>query len=364
MISLPFFANITTPGEPRRSKYYTFSKSLKDFDKSVVVDGKYYFTKMVTLNLPLWDTSNMYFRFRKNNSTNPGDIVNYNEVLGDINFPTGIELEATTLDYVNPNMVIPRLFMAYMENLIRQSNVLISGGSPEEITEIAFWKTLNFMGISPDQIFGDNSTVVTFMNHIATSNFIEVTNNVGWAEIIGSIPNRCQSLSIDSTMWRTVSGINNIVSADVPEDTCLFDGSSGNQFTFDMSGFDRVLDFEQIWERGFNEIDTHTFDFNTILLFYIDETGVEKLHGVNFIYPYSVSDGVGYEWNTQTIQHLTNQIQSFGYSFKWNMKSNNNDATKSEVFTIQEGTFWDTFSETLGLFNSFFEQQRQRGNII
>jgi len=359
MISLPFFTDIVV--SPRRSSFYTFSKALKDFDKSVTEGTKFYLSRMMCLNLPLWEQDKMYFKFRKSTSLNPGDIVYFKEVEGDVNFPTGIELEASTLDYVNPNMVIPRVFMAYMENIIRQTNVLTGGGSPKEIAELAFWKTLNFMGIPLPDIFGDNPTVITFTNSLAVSNFIEVSNNQGWQEVVGAIPNKCNLLQLDSTKWKTIDGINDVVSCDVNEDTAIYDGNPGSSFTLNFTDFKKVIDWDLL---TFDDSVDTSFKFNTLLLFYKDADDVEKLYGINFIYPFDVSDGLGYNWQQQTFTHLTNQIQSFGFSFKFNIKSNNNTATKNEIYTLQEGSFWDTFEETLSLFNSFFEQQRNRGEII
>lgn len=354
-MNLPYFDPIQT--NPERSTYYAFSKAMKDLDKAITENKLWYFTKMIALDLPLWNMADMFFRFRKSTSSPAGDITNYYEDLETGPFP---ELE--TDSYINPNVVIPNMFRYYLENIIRQTNVTNNGindGSEEHIAELAFWKTLNKMGISNDKIYGLNGekSIVTYTNSIFTSSFTDVSNNHGWCEILGGIPNKCPLLKVDGTSWNVLTNIDSVISADENRDHAIYDDGDGS-FSFDMANNKRVFDFEH---AVYDEDDVQEFDFNTLLLFYTDWTGVQKLHGVDFIFPFKETmDG----WGQEKIKHWSNNLQSFGYSFKFNMKSCNNQVSKSEVYEINEETFYDVFEESMSNFNSFLELQKQRGEII
>ena len=369
-MNLPIFNPIQSI--PLRSSYYTFSKALKDFDASVMNNSPYFFSKMVALNLPFWkvdvnpsspDNSNnpsLSFRFRKSTSNPSGDIVNYSEILS--GFP-----EVDNESYVNPNRVIPLVFQYYMENIIRQTTVISDGNPCENIVELAFWKTLNLLGLDKDNIFGNSSlnipSVVTFANNISTSNFINVSNNQGWCEIIASIPNKCPFLDMNEVCWKNIVNVNDIVYADVNNDNSIYD-SNQMSFAFDFTNFKKVLNFDTISKLGFDFEQQSSFRFNTLLIFYKDQTGVDKLHGINFLFPF-VNDTVNTNvWTQQTFHHNSNVIQTFGYSFKFNMKSVNNDATISEVYSHNEGTFWQALEVVMGNFNSFLELQKKQGSII
>lgn len=354
-MNLPNFDPIQTV--PERSTYYAFSKAMKDLDKAITENKVWYFTKMVALNLPLWNASEMFFRFRKSTSTPAGDITNYSENPEIGNFP---ELEVD--NYINPNVVIPNMFKYYLENIIRQTNVSNNGHdtvSQEYIAEVAFWRTLNKMGISNDEIYGLNGqdSIVTYANTLHTASFTDVSNNHGWCEILGGIPNQCPLLKVDQSSWKIISNIDNVISADENNDHGIYDDGDSS-FSFDLSGNKRVLNFDAL------TYDTETvqeFDFNTLLLFYTDSTGIQKLHGVDFIFPFKETMN---GWGQEKVKHWSNNLQSFGYSFKFNMKSCNNAASKSEVYEINEETFYDVYEESLSNFNSFLELQKQRGEII
>lgn len=355
-MNLPFFNPIQT--NPERSTYYAFSKGMKDLDKAITENKVWYFSKMIALNLPLWNMSDMFFRFRKSDdAVLPGDITNYYEDPEIGPFP---ELE--DISYINPNVVIPKMFQYYMENIIRQTNVTNNGindGSEEHIAELAFWKTLNKMGISNDKIYGLNGekSIVTYANSIFTASFTDVSNNHGWCEILGGIPNKCPLLKVDTSSWKVLTNIDSVIGADENHDHAIYDDGSGS-FSFDMSGNKRVFDFEHV---VYDEDDIQEFDFNTLLLFYTDYTGIQKLHGVDFIFPFKETMN---GWGQEKIKHWSNNLQSFGYSFKFNMKSCNNEVSKSEVYEINEETFYDVFEESMSNFNSFLELQKQRGEII
>jgi len=291
-----------------QSTYITFSKANLDFDKAIANGTPCYFTKMVALNLPFWQNPEFFI-----NLTSVGE------------------------NSTNPNIVIPKMLQYYMENIIRQE-IGINGGVVEEIAELAFWKTLNKLGL----VEADYKSVVTFMNKIVTSNFVTTENNNGWGEIVCQIPNKCQLLN---TVWKTIATVDNIVQGS-NIDTCLFDNGN-KQFLFD--GVKDVIDFDNCI---FNDVDQQDIKFNVLLLFYTNSTGINKLHGINFIYPYE--NKVTY-WDQETFTQKTNLARTIGYQFIFNMKTCNNQATQISVQSQDDHTHWNTFSNTLGLLNSFLE---------
>ena len=317
-----------------QSTYITFSKSLMDFDKAIAADKKCYFTKMVALNLPDWKFS-----------TTPSE-------------KFYLDLHAKILDEVAPipaanvNLTFPKAIQYYMENLIRQS-IGVNGQVIEEITELAFWKMLNYMGLSESRY----KSTVTFINEIATSNFISTENNNGWNEIVCQIPNKCKLLT---PAWRNVQNVNDVVAT--LDDLCLTDNDGTKQFNFidplSNTGLKSVIDFNNL---TFDSLTVSQFDFNVLLLFYTDETGIQKLHGINFIYPF-VSKTTYFELPRFT--QKTNVGQTIGYQFKFNQKSCINNATQLQVTELQEHTHWNTFAETLGKLNSFLEINMRNQQII
>lgn len=290
-----------------QSTYITFTKSLFDFDKAVMEQKPYYFSKMVALNLPAWQEGSFF-----------------------------IDLTDVGIASTNPNIVIPKTIQYYMENILRQ---VIGSNEIDEITELAFWKTLNKLGLTTENI----RERVTFINEVATSNFIQLENNNGWGEIVCQIPNKCKSLTPE---WKIISDVANIVQAE-NDDTCLFDNGL-KQFLFDTS-FKQVLDFDNLI---FSEEEQTTFDFNVLLLYYKDESGKDKLHGINFIYPFEQKIT---QWELETFTHKTNIVQTLGYQFKFNLKTCNNEASQIAVYELQENSHFNTFAETLGKLNSFLE---------
>jgi len=302
-----------------QSTYITFSKSLTDLDKAISTGGKYYFTKMVALNLPVW------------------------HVYDGINEFT-IDLSTVGVTSDTPNMLVPKTLQFYMENIIRQSGL----EGIEEIVEIAFWKTLKKMGLTMEQV----DAVPTFANKLALSNFVNSGNNNGWSEIIGQIPNKCAQLTL---RWRPVN-VPSLVQGDVSGDVGLYDNGL-NQFIF--AGDEKVvLDFDNFI---FDDVTVGSFDFNCLLLFYMDDSGTEKLHGINFIYPF---ENKVQNWAMETFTQKTNILSTIGYQFIFNMKSCNNEATQLFVYELQEHSSWNTFSETLGKLNSFLEIKMRDSQIL
>ena len=299
-----------------QSTYITFSKALLDFDKAIFAGTPCVFSKMVALNLPRFQNPDFF-----------------------------IDLSSIGIPSQNPNILLPKTFQYYMENIIRQGDI---GGTVDipEIAEIAFWKSLSKMGLSDTEI--RNS--VTFINTIATSNFVTVENNNGWGEIICQIPNKCKSLI---PAWRSIPVIQPIVQcADL--DVALYDNGL-KQFIFDTNQ-KQVIDFNAI---SFDDVVQSEFDFNVLLLFYTDGSGIHKLHGINFIYPFE--NKVSY-WDLETFKQKTNLAQTIGYQFKFNQKTCNNEASQTLIYELQEHSHWNTFAETLGKLNSFLEINMRNTN--
>lgn len=298
-----------------QSTYICFSKSLLDLDKATNFGSEYYFSKLVALNIP--------------NYKNPNFFIDLNSV--------GVLTE-------NPNTILPKVFQFYMENIIRQNT------NNENITELAFYKTLNKCGIS----YTDIHKTITFVNKIMTSNFVNIENNNGWAEIVGIIPNKSDKLT---TVFKD-SIISDIITSN-DSDTAIYDNGN-KEFLFTDPLSKKILDFDNLIYETVSSEEVNTFDFNALLVFYKDNFGVDKLHGINFINPFE--NKVTY-FDLPKYTQRTNDSRSVGYQFKMNMKTVNNEATKIIVEEQLDG-FWATHFQTLSKLNSFLELQMQNSNII
>lgn len=301
------------------STYIAFTKGLLDLDKAISNDTEYYFSKVVALNLPYW--------------TNPGFF---------------IDLSSVGIESTNPNICIPKAIQYYMENIIRQNITEESAENPvEEVVELAFYKLLNKMGLTAAQI----QECITFTNEVVTSNFISTESNNGWGEVICQIPNRCRKLNL---AMRQVPYVKSIV-ATQDTDTALYDNGN-KQFLFD--GFKSVIDFNN---NTFDDQILGEFKFNTLLLFYRDSAGVDKLHGINFIYPYE--NKVTY-WDQITFTQKTNVTRNIGYQFLFNLKTCNNEASLVQIYNQNEhAMWWNGFEKTLSGLNSFLEDKMRQNNL-
>lgn len=294
---------ILNPLNAEESTYITLSKSMLDLDRALAFGTPYVFSSMIALNIPNW--------------VQPDFFVDLNEV----------GITAT-----NPNIVFPKLIQYYTENIMRQDV------DNTRIAEIAFWKSLNKCGVSYDAI----KQMIVFVNKITTVNFIMSENNNGWGEILCQIPNKC-SVVTPSYIQTELSDV--IQSTD--EDG-LFDNGN-KQFVFTDNGAKDVFDFDHI------AYDTETkskFDFNILLLFYRDSDGVDKLHGINFIFPFE--NKVTY-FESPRLSQKTNDARSVGYQFIFNAKTCNNEASQTLVYEQNGQSFYNTFGETLGKLNTFLE---------
>jgi hypothetical protein len=310
-MNLPIFHPLLTD----QSTYICFSKALLDFDKAIAFETPYYFSKLVALNLKNYQNPNFFLDLSEVN------------VLSD-----------------NPNTVIPKGLQYYMENIIRQNT------GNESITELALYKFLNKCGIP----YIDIHSSITFVNSIVTSNFIKTENNNGWSEIVGIIPNKSAKLT---TVFKNTD-IDDIITTN---DTDLAIYDNGNkEFLFTDTLAKKILDFDNLIYETVATDETHTFDFNVLLIFYKDSFGIDKLHGINFINPFE--DKITY-YDLPKYTQKTNDSRSIGYQFNMNMKTVNNEATKIIIEQELDG-FWATHYETLGKLNSFLELKMQESSII
>lgn len=306
-MNLPLINSLNLDGQ---STYITFTKALVDFDKAITYGTSYVFSKMVALNLPEWKNPDFF-----------------------------IDLSSMGITSTSPNDVLPKLIQYYTENIIRQRNSNDSIDF-EKIAEIAFWKSLNKCGLS----YPDIKDCVTFTNDIVISNFVNDDNNNGWGEIICQIPNKCKKLNMN---WKTNVDIPNKIFGQFSDG--LYDNGD-REFIFSTEAKD-TIDFNNV---TYDEIIQQKFKFNTILLFYIDSTGLHKLHGINFIHNFD--NKVTY-WNLPTFEQITNSALSIGYQFKFNMKTCNNEASKTYIHNDMTQLIYETFGETLGSLNTFLKQK-------
>jgi hypothetical protein len=317
---------ILLPIDNENSTYITFQKANLDFDREVATsNGVYYFSHVVGLNLPTWTSvTSTVPRMYKPSTTHAGWASNM----------------------YDPNIIFPNVIRYYLENICR-SNISNEGESlTEEVVELSFWKMLKYMGMTKEQI----RSSVTFCNGIFANNFIETDTNNGWVEIICQVPNKCKQLI---PAWRTISKVKTTVTGINDDQTPAFDSGA----TYNFNDMKDVLNFAQF---EYNETDTNEFLFNVLLLFYTDSTGIPKLHGINFIYPYEAEPG-GQEYLIEPLKHVTNKIKSVGYQFLFNVKSVNNQVNKTFYYNQNNELFYNNqFENVMGKFAQFFELVRPR----
>lgn len=307
-MNLPAFHEL----KPKQGSYLTFTKALLDFDyANSITNSTYYFTKMVALNLP--------------NYVDGGDFY----------------ADVTSMGIVDksPNITVPKIMQFYLENILRQIE-------HENITELAFWKTLKKMGLNQQQI--DESIV--FINEVAIESFTLVENNNGWCEVVCEIPNSSKNLI---KKYKTV---------DIPDVVIATDGNTDGMFDNGNKEFlfedKQVIDFSKItYESG----DIKDFDFNVLLMFYKDKDGVDKLHGINFLNDFNNEVT---HWEIPRYTKTTNDYKSIGYQFKLNMKTVNNEAN---LILIEQQNFdsahWNTYLKTLSQLNSIIDYQNRNLRI-
>lgn len=309
------------------STYITFSKALLDLDEANTNGTEFYFSKVVAMVLPEWKSGTFYKNLNINGITNN-----------------------------NPNTVIPKMVQHYMENILRQPlNEFRPNGKENEpiheITELAFYKMLGAMEMSKEEI----QSRITFCNDIVTSNFTKIENNNGWGEIICQIPNKCR---IFKPAFREIPDINDLITCNDVENFGQPDNNEqiplyDNVNTYSMNNWKSVLD---IPNSSFDNISEGSFDFNVLLLFYRDKAGVDKLHGINFIFPFEDKQGNGLNWEQTTFTQKTNIIRSIGYQFIFNLKTCNNEASLIKIYKSTEAKqWWTDWGKSLSNLNSFLE---------
>lgn len=295
-----------------QSNYIQNTKALLDFDIAVANGTPYYFSSMIALNLP--------------NYLNGGWFYNLNSI---------------GITETNPNTVFPKVCERYMENILRQDNL------NENIAELAFWKLLNKGGLSYSQI----RNCVVFKNEIHTANFqfVEGSGNNGWSEVVGIIPNDCKE--IENIPYKNTT-INDIITTDdLDASTSLYDNGF-NEFLFNVVPQNKqVIDFNNITFKP-QGTEPSSFNFNCLLLFYKDRSGIDKLHGINFINPFD--DNITF-FELPRYKSVTNDARSVGYSFKHNLKTCLNDATRTLIEQNTDG-YWTQNLETLSLLSSYLKK--------
>lgn len=301
------------------STYITLSRAYVDMDEAIANGTEFYYSKVVALNLPTWQKGQGMFTER------------LKEVI--------TEPQATA---TSPNLIIPKLLQYYTENVIRQSEI-----QTKEVAELALWKTLRLLGIQNPQ------QTVVFVNDVINSNFVRTEANNGWNEVICQIPNLCRKIT---KVELRETNVNSVIQTN-DEDSALYDNGN-KQFLFNDDDR-KVLDFSKFI---FDDQEKSSFTFNTLLIFYRDKDGIDKLHGINFIYPFE--NKVTY-WEQNNLIQKTNTINSVGYQFIFNMKSCNNEATKSSVYQRNEQLmWWNGFEKTMSSLNGFLEDKlRERNNV-
>lgn len=363
----PIYVKDDLNPNPKRSVFYTFTKALKDLDYCNNNNKPFYMSSFAALNLPKWfdnndpQTRSFYYRFRKSTSTPVGDIEFYSN-----EFTQQVEEELTddlTLDnnYVNPNYVIPKILGYYFENILRQENTGGINIDCPRISEVAFWKTLMYLGIT------DINSLIQYVGKISTVSYTQISNNHGWAQIMCEIPNFCKHFdNTNPNIW-CPSGVDLSVGVADNHDACIFDSG----MSFDFSNHDTCLNFVNIYDINQNILNTDVADiqFNALLLFYKDadcfdengiDNGMEKLYGINFIMPFEKllpETPADTSYELPSFKHKTNSVQTFGYNFRFNIKSCTNDETRESVpiFVPVESSFFDLYSEVLTKLNNFLE---------
>ena len=317
------------------STYITFSKALLDLDEANTNGTEFYFSKIVAMELPEWDAKYFYKNL----------IIADNTIGGNEH---------------NPNVIIPKMIQHYMENIIRQPlNAFRPTGKENEpiheITELAFYKMLNSMGMSKKDI----QTRITFCNDIVTSNFTKIENNNGWGEIICQIPNKCR---IFKPKFREISDIKDIISCNDPiasdkEQIPIYDEKE----TYLMDDWKSVLDIQN---SSFDDTIKSSFKFNILLLFYRDKAGIDKLHGINFIFPFVLEKDTS-SWKQTTFTQETNVVRSIGYQFIFNLKTCNNEASLIKVYESNEAkNWWNDWGKSLSSLNSFLELKMRESGFV
>lgn len=308
-MNLPIFNPLLTDS----STYITFSKGILDFDYAVTNNKPYYFSKMVAMNLPIYENPSFY-----------------------------IDLSSINIVEKSPNTVIPKGLSNYMENIINNYSEKLP--HYDNITELAFYKFLNKCGLSYNTIFNS----ITYINKIMTSNFVKTENNNGWGEIVCVVPNNARKTIINK---KRLDNFPSIIVTNTPNnsDDALYDNGDKQYLFSDESK--NVIDFSNITYD--NSTTNDSFDFNIILVYYTDHTGIDKLHGINFINPF-VNKITHFELPVYSKKY--NDSRSIGYQFKLNIKTVNNEASRILVEEYNDG-FWTTHFDTLSRLNTFLDKQ-------
>lgn len=308
-MNLPIFHEL----KPKQGSYLTLSKALLDLDyANNYHNSPYYFTKVVALNLPNYIDGGAFYA----------------------------DVTSQGIVDKSPNITLPKIIQFYLENILRQIQ-------HENITELAFWKTLYKMGMTKKQI--DESVV--FINEVAIESFTEIENNNGWCDVICSLPNTSKNLV---KSW-IKTDIPDVVIATEDNTDGMFD--NGNK-EFLFKDKKEIIDFKNV---KYVDGEVKDFDFNILLMFYKDKDGVDKLHGINFLSDFTNKVT---HWEIPRFTKETNDYRSIGYQFKLVLKTVNNEATK---ILVEQQNFdhahWNTYLKNLTQLNSIIAYQERQLNI-
>ena len=126
-----------------------------------------------------------------------------------------------------------------------------------------------------------------------------------------------------------------------------------------MNDWNFVLDYDNC---KYDDVIQSSFDFNILLLFYHDKDGVDKLHGINFIFPFE-NNTAGQSWTQTTFTQKTNIVRSIGYQFIFNLKTCSNEASLTKIYESNEAKlWWNDWGKSLSGLNSFLEiKMRESG---
>ncbi len=321
-MNLPIFQAL----KENQSTYITFSKALYDLDKATDSDKEYFFSKAVFFNLPDW---------KSNNSEDDPGIYIPNE-----------DLQTLQLDIKeqSPVYLLPKILQYYTENLIRHGVE----------ADTAFLKTLRKLGMSTKNI---QDSIVAY-NGIFTNTFVESENNLGWSEIVVQLPNFIDNCRYPSETPFVNSNPNeSTIITKYPSEPGIYDSEDEKVWNFNNGDTDLSFNLQDmIYDK--NDKTSRKKSFNCILLFYADNSCIEitkegpkvvkhKLHGINFIIPYEQPSPERYE--LPRLDFETNNANTRGYQFIFNMKSVNNSVSETVWQNNNEQIFYkNQFSKVLG----------------
>lgn len=363
---LPKFADIQID----RGTYYTFNIANTLLTKHLAntgVDNRFYMSHFVAIELPKWEDSKFFYKYRRNTSSPAGDIEHCYA-------PTGTFDELHT-DYTNPNKVIPKLLSTYFENMCRTEigtfvRSLGDGDDDKKRFKIFTIYLLKFLELLFKTNAGkasvdthDNSikkiedTIYRYIGRFMTQSFIDLNPNNGWQEVIAEIPNNAGYLDLPTMKTKLITTYpNGEVTSTIPneyKDNSIYDTGD---FKFNLTNpvYLNFSDYGEIYKYDKKNEYIKDMRFNVILTFFYDTySGCHIPHGIYFPSGWvetSLNSGI---WELPSYKFTTNTTNSFGYTFKFNTRINASPANRTMILQNQENSFYNTFHTTLNNLNDF-----------